>query len=182
MGPGAHGPGALAAGELAAAVQDEPPFPRARRRIDAGEARQDPEDRPRSRRISEEAVVGSSVAWAPDSNEGKSHALILVIEHVFKEDDEPSQGFPVTRVKEYPVKPAVKLAIAAISGFEIWFGNKDQEYLFAKSREGMHAALEADLGHGKPTVKVRANGRRANRVDHEWAWRCHVGIQCFGES
>jgi hypothetical protein len=32
------------------------------------------------------------------------------------------------------------------------------------------------------TVKVRANARRSNRVDHEWTWRCHVVIQCFGQS
>jgi hypothetical protein len=88
----------------------------------------------------------------------------------------------VTRVKEFPVKPATKLAIVTISGFEIWFGTKDQEYMFAKSREGVHTALEADLGRGTLTVKVRANARRAGRIDHEWAWRCHVVIQCFGES
>jgi hypothetical protein len=136
----------------------------------------------RSRRISEEVVVGSSVAKSPDYNEAKRHSLIQVIEHVFKEDEDTSAGFPVKRAKDFKVKPATKLAIVTISGFELWFGNKDQEYMFAKSREGVNAALEADLGHGILNVKVRANARRANRIDHEWTWRCHVVIQCFGES
>jgi hypothetical protein len=136
----------------------------------------------RSRRISEEVVLGSSVARAPDYNEAKSHSLIQVIEHVFKEDEDTDAGFPVNRVKEFKVKTGAKLAIVTISGFEIWFGNKDQEFMFAKSREGVNAALEADLTHGTLTVKVRANARRAAKIDYEWAWRCHVVIQCFGES
>jgi hypothetical protein len=136
----------------------------------------------RSRKISEEVVVGSSVARSPDYNEAKSHSLIQVIEHVFKEDEDTAAGFPVTRLKEFKVKPTTKLAIATISGFELWFGTKDEEYMFAKSREGVNAALEADLGRGTLTVKVRANARRSNRVDYEWTWRCHVVIQCFGES
>src|SRR5262249_31218580 len=108
-------------------------------------------------------------------------SIIQVIEHVFKEDDDPDAGFPVTRSKEFKVKPATKLAVVSISGFEFWFGTKDQEYMFARSREGVNAALQADLTRGTLTVKVRANARRAGRVDHEWAWRCHVVIQCFGE-
>jgi hypothetical protein len=136
----------------------------------------------RSRRISEEVVVGSSVARSPDYNEAKALSLIQVFEHIFKEDEDVAGGFPVTRVKEFKIKTATKLAIVTISGFEIWFGTKDQEYMFAKSREGVNAALEADLGRGTLTVKVRANARRSNRVDHEWTWRCHVVIQCFGET
>jgi hypothetical protein len=135
----------------------------------------------RSRKISEEVVVGSSVARSPDYDESKGHSLIQVIEHVFKQDEDTAAGFPVTRIKDFKVKPATKLAIVTISGFEIWFGTVDQEYMFAKSREGVNAALEADLGHGTLTVKVRANARRAQKVDHEWTWRCHVVIQCFGE-
>jgi hypothetical protein len=135
----------------------------------------------RSRRISEEVVVGSSVAKAADYDEAKSLSLIQVIEHLFKEDEDTSAGFPVKRSGEFKVKPATKLAIVTIGGFEIWFGTKDQEYMFAKSREGVNAALEADLGRGTLTVRVCANARRANRIDQEWAWRCHVVIQCFGE-
>jgi hypothetical protein len=147
----------------------------------AGAAAQENPQAVRSKRISEEAVVGSSVARALDYNEAKNYSLIQVIEHVFKEDEDPDSGFPVTRSKEFKVKEAAKLAIVSISGFEFWFGTKDQEYMFARSREGVNAALQADLGHGTLTVKVRANARRAARVDHEWAWRCHVVIQCFGE-
>jgi hypothetical protein len=88
----------------------------------------------------------------------------------------------VTREKEFKVKAATKLAVVTISGFEVWFGTKDQEYMFAKSREGVNAAIEADLGRGALIVKVRANARRAQKVDHEWTWRCHVVIQCFGEA
>jgi hypothetical protein len=135
----------------------------------------------RSKRISEEVVVGNSVAKSPDYDEEKSLSLIQVIEHVFKEDEQPDSGFPVTRSKQLKVKAATKLAIVTISGFEIWFGTKDQEFMFAKSREGVNAALEADLAHGTLTVKVRANARRAARIDYDWAWRCHVVIQCFGE-
>ncbi len=136
----------------------------------------------RSRKISEEVVVGSSVARSPDYNEAKGYSLIQVIEHLFKEDEGTDAGFPVKRTKEFKVKEATKLAIVTISGFEIWFGTKEQEYMFARSREGVNAALEADLSHGSLTVRVRANARRANRVDHEWSWRCHVVIQCYGES
>jgi hypothetical protein len=147
-----------------------------------GAAAQDNPQAIRSKRISEEAVVGSSVARAPDYDEAKTYRLVQVIEHVFKEDEDPDSGFPVTRVKEFKVKPATKLAIVTISGFEFWFGAKDQEYMFARSREGLNAALQADLGQGTLTVKARANARRAARVDHEWAWRCHIIIQCFGEA
>jgi hypothetical protein len=159
----AIGLGALLAGNVEATAQENPQWVR-------------------SRKISEEVVVGSSVARSSDYSDAKSHSLIQVIEHVFKEDEDPAAGYPVTRVKEFKVKPATKLAIVTISGFELWFGTKDQEYMFAKSREGANAALEADLSRGTLTVKVRANARRANRVDHEWTWRCHVVIQCFGES
>jgi hypothetical protein len=159
---GAIGLGALVTGNVEATAQDN-------------------NQSVRSRKISEEVVVGSSVARSTDYNEAKSHALIAVIEHVFKEDEDTAAGFPVTRVKEFKVKPSTKLAIVTISGFEIWFGTKDEEYMFAKSREGVNAALEADLAHGSFTVKVRANARRAARIDHEWTWRCHVVIQCFGE-
>ena len=124
---------------------------------------------------------GSSVARSPDYNEAKKHALIQIIEHVSKEDEDTAAGYPVTRVKDFEVKAATKQVIVTISGFEVWFGSSEQEYMFAKSREGVNAALEADLGRGTLTVKVRANARRADRVDHEWTWRCHVVIQCFGE-
>jgi hypothetical protein len=160
---GAIGLGALMTGTVEAAAQENP-------------------QAVRSKRISEEVVVGSSVARSADYNEAKSHALIQVIEHVFKEDEDAASGFPVTRVKEFKVKEATKLAIVTISGFEVWFGTKDQEFMFAKSREGVNAALEAELGRGALTVKVRANARRAQKVDHEWTWRCHVVIQCFGEA
>jgi hypothetical protein len=33
----------------------------------------------------------------------------------------------VTRTKEFKVKAATKLAIVTISGFEFWFGTKDEE-------------------------------------------------------
>jgi hypothetical protein len=136
----------------------------------------------RSRRISEEVVVGSSVARSPDYNEAKNHSLIQVIEHVFKQEEETDAGFPVKRVKEFKVNAATKLAIVTISGFEFWFGTKDEEHMFARSREGVNAALEANLGRGSLTVSVRANARRSNKVDYEWTWRCHVVIQCFAES
>ena len=119
------------------------------------EAAQDNATMVRSRRISEEVVVGSSIARSSDYNEAKSHSLIQVFEHIFKEDEDTSAGYPVTRVKEFKVKPATKLAIVAISGFECWFGTKEQELMFAISRMGIHAGLEADLGHGTLTVKVR---------------------------
>jgi hypothetical protein len=160
---GAIGLGALVTGKVEGAEQEVPQVVR-------------------SRKISEEVVVGNSVARSSDYDEAKSHSLIQVIEHVFKEDEETDAGFPVTRSKEFKVKPATKLAIVTISGFEIWFGTKEQEFMFAKSREGVNAALEADLTHGTLTVKVRANARRAARIDHEWTWRCHVVVQCFGEN
>jgi len=151
---------------------------------------QDPDDRVRnpndprvrSRRISEDVVVGSSVAKSADYNEAKNHSLIQVIEHVFKEDEEPSAGYPVSRVKEFKVKAATKLAIVTMSGFEFWFGTKDQEAMFAVSRLGVHAGLEADFGRGTLAVKVRANWRRPIKADLEWTWKCQVLIQCFGES
>jgi hypothetical protein len=150
----------------------------------AGSAQGAPDDDPRlrSRRISEEVAVGSSVARAPDYNEAKNHSLIQVIEHVFKGYEDPSSGYPVSRAQEFKVRPATKLAIATMSGFEFWFGTPEQELMFAASRLGVHLALDADLGHGKLTVKARANYRRPVKADYEWAWRCHVLIQCFGES
>jgi hypothetical protein len=54
--------------------------------------------------------------------------------------------------------------------------------MFARSREGVNAALEAEPDRGKLIVKVRANARRSNSVDYEWAWRCHIVVQCFGQS
>jgi hypothetical protein len=140
------------------------------------------EARVRSRRISEEVVVGTSVARSPDYDEAKNHSLIQVIEHIFKEDEETSAGYPVTRVKEFKVKTTTKLAIVTISGFEFWFGTKEQELMFAASRLGVSASLEADLGRGTLAVKVRANFRRPVKADYEWPWRCHVLVQCFGES
>jgi hypothetical protein len=145
-------------------------------------AAQDNPQAVRSKKISAEVVLGNSVAKSSDYDETKPHSLIQVIEHIFKEDEDPAAGFPVTREKEFKIKPATKLALVTISGFEFWFGTKDEEYMFAKSREGVNAALEAELDRGTLTVKVRANARRANRVDHEWTWRCHVVIQCFGQS
>jgi hypothetical protein len=166
----------------AASALNEPQNPRFRKGVGAQPAFLEGDETPRSRRISEEVVAGSSVARSADYKEAKNHSLIQVIEHVFKEDEDTAAGFPVTRVKEFKVKPTTKLAIVTISGFELWFGSKDQEYMFAKSREGVNAAVEADLGRGTLTVKVRANARRSNRVDYEWTWRCHVVIQYFGES
>jgi hypothetical protein len=103
-----------------------------------------------------------------------------VIEHVFKEDEETSSGFPVKRAKEFKVNKDTKVAFVTISGFEVWFGTSEQEFMFAKSREGVNAALEAALDSGTLTVRVRANGRRSNLIDYEWTWRCHVVIRCFG--
>ncbi len=136
----------------------------------------------RSKKISAETVVGNSVVKSADYNEAKNHSLIQVIEHVFKEDEDPAAGYPVTRVKELKVRAETKLAIVRITGFEFWFGTKEQEIMIATSRGGIHAALEGELGRGTLTVKVRANSRRAGKIDHEWAWRCHVIVQCFGES
>jgi hypothetical protein len=136
----------------------------------------------RSKKITPETVTGNSVVKSADYNEAKNHSLIQVIEHVFKEDEDPAAGYPVTRVKELKVRAATKLAIVRITGFEFWFGTKEQEIMIATSREGIYAALEGELGHGTLIVKVRANSRRAGKIDHEWAWRCHVMVQCFGES
>jgi hypothetical protein len=179
---GAIGLGALVTGTVAAATQDEVPIPRPRRGFAAGAATQDRAEMPRSRRISEEVVVGSSVARSSDYNEAKNHSLIQVIEHVFKEDEDPAAGYPVTRVKEFPVKAATKLAIVTMSGFEFWFGTSEQEIMAASSRYGFHAGLEADFARATLTVKLRANSRFWGRVDRDWTWRCHVVIQCFGES
>src|SRR5437773_1438761 len=82
----AIGLGALVTGKLAAATQNEEQIPRSRRGIGAEARTQDGAEMPRSRRISEEVVVGSSVAKSSDYNEAKNHSLIQVIEHVFKED------------------------------------------------------------------------------------------------
>jgi hypothetical protein len=179
---GAAGVGAFLVGKAAPAAENGQRTPRAKRRVVDEEEFQDPAEMPRSRRISEEVVVGNSVARSSDYNEAKNHSLIQVIEHVFKEDDDPADGFPVTRVKEFKVKPATKLALITVSGFEFWFGTKDQEIFIASSRCGFHAGLEADFSRGTLTAKVRANWRIWGRGDREWAWRCHVVIQCFGES
>jgi hypothetical protein len=121
------------------------------------------------------------VARSPDYNEAKKHSLIQIIEHVFKQDEDTAAGYPVTRVKEFKVKAATKLAIVTISGFEFWFGTSEQESMAASSRYGVHAGLEADFSRGILTVKVRANSRFWGKVDRDWTWRCHVVIQCFGE-
>jgi hypothetical protein len=169
-------------GMAAAPAPYEPQNPRFRKGVGAQPAFQDGEEMPRSRRISEEVVAGSSVVRAPDYHEAKDHSLIQVIEHVFKEDDDPASGYPVTRIKEFKVKPATKLAVITLSGFEFWFGSPQQEMMAASSRYGFHAGLEADFSRGTLTAKVRANWRFWGRVDRDWTWRCHVVIHCFGES
>jgi hypothetical protein len=136
----------------------------------------------RSKKISAETVVGNSIVKSADYNETNKYSLIQVIEHVFKEDEDPAAGYPVTRVKELKVRAETKLAIVRITGFEFWFGTKEQEMMIATSRGGIDAAWEGELGRGTLAVKVRANSRRAGKIDHEWAWRCHVMVQCFGES
>jgi hypothetical protein len=176
----AIGLGALATGAVAAAAQNGGPFQRARRGGGAEAATQDDDAIPRSKRISEEVVVGSSVAKAPDYDEAKKYSLIQVIDHVFKEDEDPAAGYPVTMEKEFQVKAATKLAIVTISGFEIWFGTTAQEIVAGSSRYGCHAGLEADFGRGLLVAKVRANSRFFGKLDREWTWRCHVVIQCFG--
>ena len=88
----------------------------------------------------------------------------------------------MTRVKELKVRATTKLAIVTITGFEFWFGTKEQEMMITRSRAGVHADLEGELVHGTLILKVRANSRRAGKIDHEWSWRCHVMVQCFGES
>ena len=135
---------------------------------------------PRSIATDWETLVPSEGQLAPGYDESKKLSLIQVIEHVFKEDEDTSAGFPVKKAKEFKVNNATKLALVTISGFEVWFGSPEQEFMFAKSREGVNAALESALESGKLTVRVRANGRRSNRIDYEWTWRCHVVIQCFG--
>ena len=67
-------------------------FPRLRRGFGAGAAAQDALETPRSRRISEEVVTGSSVAKSADYDESKKYSLIQVIEHVLKEDEDPAAG------------------------------------------------------------------------------------------
>ena len=66
---GAIGLGVLGTGIGAAAAQDATQIPRTRRRIGGATASQDGAETPRSRRISEEVVVGSSVARSADYNE-----------------------------------------------------------------------------------------------------------------
>jgi hypothetical protein len=180
--PSAIGLVRSAPGQIAATNQDGEQDPRSRRGVRARLTTPDGEPTPRSRRISEEVVVGSSIARSPEYNEDKKHSVIQVIEHVFKEDENPDAGYPVTRAKEFAIKPATKLAVVAISGFEFWFGTTQQEIMAASSRYGLHAGLEADFGRATLTVKVRANYRFWGKVDRDWAWRCHVIIQCFGQS
>jgi hypothetical protein len=176
---GAIGVGAFVPGTVEASAQTAAPIQR--RRFNANAATQDGDEVPRSRRISKEVVDGSSVAKSPDYNESKKHSLIQIIEHVFKEDEDTAAGYPVTRVKEFKVKAATKLAIVTISGFEFWFGTSQQETMAASSRYGIYAGLEADFSRNSLTVKVRANTRFWGKVDRDWAWRCHVVVQCFGE-
>jgi hypothetical protein len=177
---GAIGLGTLVSATVAAAAQDGAPG--LRRRNNPGMLLQDGDASPRSRRISQEVVDGSSVARSPDYNEAKKHSLIQIIEHIFKEDEDTAAGYPVTRVKEFKAKAATKLAIVTISGFEFWFGTSEQEIMAASSRYGVHAGLEADFSRGTLTVKVRANSRFLGKVDRDWTWRCHVVVQCFGET
>jgi hypothetical protein len=178
---GAIGLAALVTGKVAASTQEEEQTPRSRG-FGTGETIRSGPDGPRSRRISEEVVVGSSVARSADYNESKTHSLIQVIEHVFKEEEDPAAGYPVTREKAFKVAAATKLAIVTVSGFELWFGTSAQEIMAASSRYGFHAGLEPDFGHGTLTAKVRANWRFWGKADRDWTWRCHVVIQCFGQS
>ena len=143
---------------------------------------QDAQDSPRSRRISEEAVVGTSVVRSPDYSEAKKYSLIHVFEHVFQHDEVIDSGYPVTRTKDFTISPAVKLALVTMSGFEVWLGTTEQEYYAASSRLGVHAALEADFARHALTVKARANYRFWGKVDCEWTWRCHVVVHCHGEA
>jgi hypothetical protein len=139
------------------------------------------EEVPRSRKISEEVVVGSSLLRAPAYNEAKKHSLIQVIDHVFKEEEDPAAGYPVTRSKEFKINAATKLALVTVSGFEFWFGTAEQERMAASSRCGFHAGLEGDLSKGMLTVLARANFRFWGKADREWTWRCHVVVQCYDE-
>jgi hypothetical protein len=168
-------------GEVAVAMQIEEQVPRQGRGYDADGFLQDEVEVPRSRKISEEVVVGSSVLKAPSYNVARKHSLIQVIDHVFKEEEDPANGYPVTRTKEFKVSTATKLAIVTVSGFEFWFGTAQQEITAASSRYGFHAGLEGDLSQGTLSVQVRANFRFWGKADREWTWRCHVVIQCFGE-
>jgi hypothetical protein len=70
---GAIGLGGLVTGTVEAATQGRAQIQR--RRIGADVAIQDGEEIPRSRKISQEVVVGSSVARAPDYYEAKSTRL-----------------------------------------------------------------------------------------------------------
>jgi hypothetical protein len=178
----AIGLGTFVSGKVESATQDGAQGPRPRRRFGGAATPQDGAEVTRSRRISEEVVVGSSVVKSPQYNEAKKHSLIHIIEHVFKEDEDPAAWFPVAREKEFKVKPATRLAIITISGFEFWFGSKEQEIMGASSRYGVHASLEADFSRSTVTARARANFRFWGRVDRDWTWRCHVVIQCFGES
>ncbi len=129
-----------------------------------GGAAQDDARLVRSKRISEEAVAGNSVVKSADYNEARKHSLIQVIEHVFKKDEDSAAGYPVTRVKEFKVGADTKLAIVSIIGFECWFGTEEQEMMIARSRGGIHAALDAELDRGTLAVKVRTNSRRAAKL------------------
>jgi hypothetical protein len=177
----ALGLGAFVAANLKSNAQEEARFPGFRRTINSETGGQDGTETPRSSRISEEVVSGGSVVRSPDFNESKRHSLIQTIEHTFKEDQDTAAGFPVTATKEFKIKSATKLAIVTISGFELWFGSSEQELVGASSRYGVHAGLDADFGRKTLTVKVRANSRFWGRVNRDWAWRCRVIVQCFGE-
>ena len=111
----------------------------------------------RSKKISGETAVGNSVVKSADYNEAENHSLIQVIEHVFKEDEDPAAGYPVTRVKELKVRAETKLAIVRITGFEFWFGTKEQEIMIATSRGASMPLWRATLVVASSTVKVRAN-------------------------
>jgi hypothetical protein len=174
--------GAVATGTVEAAIQGQSQLQRPRRRFGGETVIQNVPEVPRSRRISEEVVVGSSVAKSSEYNEAKNHLLIQVIEHIFKKDEDPAAGYPVTMVKEFKIKPTTRLAIVTISGFEFWFGTSEQELFAASSRYGVHAGLEADFPRATLTVKARANFRFWGKLDRDWTWRCHVVVQCFGES
>ena len=150
--------GALSNPKATSAAQDEGQPPGSKRVIGRDVIIREGDDTPRSRRISEEVTVGKSVARSPAYDATKSYAMIQVIEHVFKEDDDPSAGYPATGVKEFTVDAATKLAIVTISGFEVWIGTSKMESIAASSRYGFHAGLEADFGRNTVTAKVRATG------------------------
>jgi hypothetical protein len=177
---GAVGLGALLTTKIDAATQDEPEGPQPKRGF-RGAPNQEPDEKVRSRRISHEVVVGSSVAKAPDYDAAKKYSLIQVIEHVFKQEEDVAAGYPVKQVQEFKIMPATKLALVTISGFECWFGTSAQEATAAASRYGIHAGLEANFDRAILNVSVRANLRFWGRRDWEWTWRCHVVVQCFGD-